>query len=380
MKIITFKSKIFSLIILLILIGSIFTINIDATNSSCKSGFLQKDAHYYSYEELTDLLKSLDQEYSDIFMYESLGNSHEGRDLWLVKISDNVEINESEPRVLYTGGMHGNEKPGYQTIITSIISILENYTTSNVNESFTERVRNIVNNTELFFIPMVNPDGVEANKRKNCRENKCILGKTLFSGVDICRNFDYLWNDVFEHPFRYIFLPRTIDDLIWVIKQKNFYMFERSVVRYPFLDFGSIVGGGYYRGPNPFSEPESQAIKQVVEEHDIKIWLDYHIYGEEIRIPEVPSFNGDDYYTFQSIAENITKIDGYNIFIPPDCLDQACRPYEWMYTNHNIFCFIVEICSSIKDSEIYDEAGMSTVFKNHLKVNLYVAERTITMG
>lgn len=103
-------------------------------------------------------------------MYESLGKSHEGRDLWFVKISDNVEINESEPGVLYNGGMHGNEKPGYQTVILSIISILENYTLPNVNQSFTDQIRNIVNNSQLFFIPMVNPDGCDANRRKKLTE------------------------------------------------------------------------------------------------------------------------------------------------------------------------------------------------------------------
>lgn len=339
------------------------------------------DTIYYSYDELTELLQELHTKYTDIFSYRSLGKTHEGRDIWLVKISDAVETNDSEePDLLYTGGEHGNEKPGYQNIIYTMKALTENYSSYTVNETFSNRIRNIVNHSELLFIPMINPDGCEANKRKNTRVNPCILGSTLFSGVDICRNYDYRWDDADRHPFRYILIPRTIEDITFLIEQKNFHIFERSVVRYPTLDFGSIIKSGFYRGPYPFSEPESQAIRQVIENYSIMIWLNYHIFGEEIRLPEVPTFKtNDDAMMFYSIAENISMRDGYKIFTPPSCLNQSGGGMEWSYTTHNTFSFLIELCPSMSPAILQDAGFMSTVFEQHLSVNLYVAEKALEM-
>ena len=178
------------------------TLLVTAKLNNNDKGKIEKE-HYYSYDELTDLLGQLQQKYPKIFNYSSLGKTWGGRDIWLVKISDIVSIDENEPNVLYTGGVHGDEKQGYQAVIYSIKSFVENYTYVNVNESFTDRVRNVVNNTELFFMPMVNPDGCEAYTRENGRPNDCIFGKTLFRGVDINRNCGYKWELIDKYPIRY---------------------------------------------------------------------------------------------------------------------------------------------------------------------------------
>jgi len=374
------KHNLLTVLLSFFLLFTIFHVNISANYTNKQSLNISNTVHYYSYDELVDLLKQLKQNYPDVFTYDSLGKTHQNRDIWLAKISDDVQINDNEePDVFYSGGVHGNEKPGYQNVIESIISILENYTSPNVNESFTKRIKNIVNNSELFFIPMVNPDGCEANTRKNGRINKCIFGKSLFAGVDICRNFDYLWEDADEHPFRYILIPRTLEDIKFIITQKNFYLFERGVIRYPALDFGSTHGFGFYRGPYAFSEPESSSIKKFFENHSITIWLDYHIFGEEIRPPKCWSDNGEDSITFYSIAENISKFNGYKIFEEPKCLNISGRPYEWAYKNYNIFNFIIELCPSMDSSIVDNKDFMSNIFEEHLLISLYVAERAINM-
>lgn len=369
-------------VVLMCIIVSISIITTGSTGPGLKASMFESGHNiYYTYDELTELLQELHTRYTDIFSYRSLGKSHEGRDIWLVKISDAVETNDSEePNLLYTGGEHGNEKPGYQNIIYTMKAITENYSFCVVNESFTMRIRNIVNQSELLFVPMINPDGCEANKRKNTRVNTCVLGNTLFSGVDICRNYDYRWDDADRHPFRYILIPRTLEDITFVIEQKNFHIFERSVVRYPSLDFGSIIKSGFYRGPYPFSEPESQAIRQVIENHSPMIWLNYHIFGEEIRLPEVPTFKTmDDTMMFYSIAENISRLDGYKIFTPPSCLNQSGGGLEWSYTTQNTFSVLIELCPSMNPTILLDSGFMSTVFEQHLSVNLYVAEKALEM-
>jgi len=319
---------------------------------------LEKDAHYYSYDELTDLLGELQRNYSNIFNYTSLGKTHLGKDIWLVKISDNVEINESESEVLYTGGMHGNEKIGFQVTIYSLKAIVENYTSINVNESFTMRIRHIVNNTELYFIPMVNPDGCEAGTRKNGRNNSCILGKRLFRGVDINRNFDYKWEEFDKHPILYFILSKY------------------TIIRNPLFDFWVFtdgVGNGTYRGPYPFSENESIAIRDFVENRSIITGIDYHSKGKKIVYPWSWTKNSpQDEQIFLSIAENISKINDFEIL-------QGCNMYytfgsftDWIYGEHNSIHFLFELDS-------IEGTPMVETCETHLLVNLYLAERAMEM-
>ena len=217
---------------------------------------------YYTYDELTDLLGQLQIEYPEIYHYQSLGKTWEGRDIWLVKISDNVNIEEEEAEVFFTGGMHGDEKQAYEAVIYSIKAFLENYTSPIVNQSFTERVRNVINNSEIYIIPMLNPDGVEARTRKNARPNKCPFGKTLLRGVDINRNSGYKWELLDQHPFRY--------------RRDYRFFWEKLNIRFPILDYHSLRGEGCYRGPEPFSEPESKAFKSVFDNNNISLYTDHH--------------------------------------------------------------------------------------------------------
>ena len=338
---------------------------------------VEDDEFFYTYETLIDLLTLLQTQYPQIFSYRSLTQTYQGRDVWLVKISDNVLENESEPQILFMGGVHGNEKPGFQTVIYSLRSIVENYTTPQVNDSFTLQIRSIVNTTELFFIPMVNPDGITASTRKNCRPNECLFGETKFRGVDINRNYDYNWEDVNRHLLRYIVIPRTGEQfkLLFSGDTTN-YLFERTSVRYPFLDFGSIISLGFYRGPEAFSEPESAAVKDFIEKHNVTISVDYHTYGEKIIYPQPWRYtHPEDNSTFVSLAENVSKINGYRFDRRINWSNVSGNYPNWAYTTQGIFPLTIELCNSSTQNKKPDEQYLLKVFYIHLLVNLYLAER-----
>ena len=140
---------------------------------------------YYNYQEMTDVLIDYEKNFSDIMSLDSIGVTYQGRDIWMVKLSDNVEIDEDEPSVLFMGAHHGNEKPAFEVVIFFIEYVLNNYDKANfdndndgiVNEDIIDgsdndndglidedpsedRIREVLNNTQIFLIPMVNPDGV----------------------------------------------------------------------------------------------------------------------------------------------------------------------------------------------------------------------------
>ncbi len=133
---------------------------------------------YPSFDDNTKKLKKLARKYPNITKLFSIGKSVEGRDLWVMKISDNPNKDEFEPEFKYISSMHGDEIVGRELLILFIEDLLSMYQKKN------KKVVQLVNNTEIFIMPSMNPDGSEVPKRANA------------NGVDLNRNFpDFTTND-----------------------------------------------------------------------------------------------------------------------------------------------------------------------------------------
>ena len=117
--------------------------------------------------------------------------THENRPVYWLRISDNPNVNETEPEVLYTSIHHAREPQSLAQLIFYMWYLLENYGSN-------DEVSYLVDNTEMYFIPMINPDGYIENEtnnpnggglwRKNKRDN--LDGEF---GVDLNRNYEYKW-------------------------------------------------------------------------------------------------------------------------------------------------------------------------------------------
>jgi hypothetical protein len=126
--------------------------------------------NYHDYDALTKELQTLATEFPGITKLESAGKSVEGRELWLIKISDNAAADEDEPKLLYVANMHGDEVVGRETMIYLIRKLLREYSSSN-------RISHLVNNAQIYIMPSMNPDGFELGQRFNA------------NGVDLNRDF-----------------------------------------------------------------------------------------------------------------------------------------------------------------------------------------------
>jgi len=368
------KKALFNIVFVAITIFILISSSINAYNPICESEKYQ----YYNYEQMTSLLHNLSADYPEIINVTSIGKTYQGRDIWMVKISDNPEENEDEKGVLLMSAHHGNEKPSYEVLIHYIKYLVENYEKNNtdddgdcqINEDIIDgidndedglidedpsedRVRNIINNTQIFLIPMVNPDGVEANTRKNCAPNHGWYDKrkkTTSYGVDLNRNYGYDWDYYKIRPFLCRFFINVRD---------------RSFT---------------YRGPYPFSENETQAVKQVVENNNISISLSYHTYGAVIFYPWFHTSTPAPYYEkFISIGENITKINKYRLYKSSNIpiiknLGTPGTSENWLYGEHGILSFTVEL-----GNKTYAPSNPNIVTDmciKHVGVNNYVCERT----
>ncbi|MFA5583848.1 MAG: M14 family zinc carboxypeptidase [Bacteriovoracaceae bacterium] len=131
---------------------------------------------YPSFEELTNTLHELEASRPDIFKLFSIGKSVQGRDLWVMKISDNVELDEVEPEFKYISSMHGDEIVGREFSVRLIETIAREYDSNSL-------IKDLVDNTEIFIMPSMNPDGSHLRRRANARR------------VDLNRNFPDIVRD-----------------------------------------------------------------------------------------------------------------------------------------------------------------------------------------
>src|SRR6185295_2157584 len=115
---------------------------------------------YLTYQEMLDNLDSMFSNFPNLITIRQqvgTGTSIEGRPLYYVKISDNPTVSEPEPQMLYTALHHAREPESLSQLIYYMWYLLENYSSSSL-------VQNIVNNSELYFIPCINPDGYVYNE------------------------------------------------------------------------------------------------------------------------------------------------------------------------------------------------------------------------
>lgn len=264
------------------------------------------DSDYHNYQEVTEALQSLAQANTDIIKMDSIGKSIEGRDIWHLTISTNLDQSHQKAGVVYMGGHHAREHLSIDTPLRLTKKLIEAYRAGD------PRVTQLVESREIHMIPMVNPDGAEFDIQngsyKMWRKNRRRNSDGSF-GVDLNRNYGYQWGTGGS--------------------SKN----PRSDT---------------FMGPNPFSEPESQSIKNFMETHEnISILLSFHTYSELILYPWGHSYNpvsdSRDLSVFKTMAQ---KMSQWNQYVP----QQASELYQasgdttdWAYGQLKVFAFTFEL-------------------------------------
>ncbi len=200
--------------------------------------------------------------------------TREGRTIWTVRLSDNPNTSEpSEPQGLLSAVHHAREPVGMHQLLFFMWYLLENYAVN-------PEIKALVDNTELYFVPCLNPDGYIYNQvqapvgggmwRKNRRDN----GDGTF-GVDLNRNYGYNWG---------------------------------------FDDFGSSPVTEYdtYRGDIPFSEPETRAMKAFCEKQNFKMAQNYHTFSNLIIYPwGYDNLQTPDSTLFKNLTGEMKKQNNY---------------------------------------------------------------------
>lgn len=202
---------------------------------------------YFTYTEMVTILDNMRTKFPNLISVKSnLGNTGQGRALWMVKISDNPDVDENEPRISMNALHHAREPISLSQLLYFMWYIMENYNSD-------KEIKSLLNSSEIYFIPCVNPDGYVYNQttnpsgggmwRKNRRQNS-----DGSYGVDNNRNYSYKWG------------------------------FDNS---------GSSPTGSSetYRGTAGFSELENIAMRNFYNQKNIKTVFNYHTAGNHLLHP-----------------------------------------------------------------------------------------------
>lgn len=310
---------------------------------------------FYTYNEMLNELDDMHSQFPEIVSPRSeikdetytgtphIHETYEGKFLQWIKISDNPNISENEPQILYTALHHAREPASLQQLIYFMWYILENY---NSNES----IKQIIDNSELFFIPCVNPDGYIYNEttepsgggmwRKNRRDSH---------GVDNNRNYSFIDENGNE---------------VWNTSGTS-----------------NNPNNNTYAGDGPFSESENRAVRYFVESNNFKIALNNHTYGNLLLYPYGYDYNEptEDNDIYEFISEALVNENNYDNIISADLYPAAGDSDDFMYgmlttennqTREKIFAMTPEIGSSFwpQTSTIED------ICKGMLYLNLTAAK------
>ena len=283
---------------------------------------------YLTYQEMLDQLDLMKSLYPDLittkenisdFITEGQPDNSTtppigGNGIKWVKISDNPSnSSENEPQILYTAIHHAREPNSLSQLIFYMWYLLENYDVDN-------EIKSIVDNTELFFVPVINPDGYLYNEKTDpngggfWRKNR-----KNGNGVDNNRNYDYYING-------------DPADGIWGGEGAS-----------------NDPNNQTYHGTAPFSEVENQAIKWFCEQHDFVMALNNHSYGELLLYPygyanDVPTPENE---LFEIVSEVLVSQNGYDNILSSGLYPAAGDSDDFMYgttgTHDKIYAMTPEI-------------------------------------
>lgn len=299
---------------------------------------------FHSYLELEADLMALEAAYPHLAKVVDIGDSLEGRNIYALKISDNVNLDENEAEVFFVGCHHAREWISVEVPYLLGKYLVENY------ESDPE-IKSLVDSSEVWIVPLLNPDGLEYSIyfyrywRKNRRNN----GDGSY-GVDLNRNYGYNWG----------------------------YDNEGS---------SPIPSSQTYRGQSAFSEPEAQVIRAFFQQKNFQALITYHNYSQVILYPwgytNMPSAKDELLEEIAAeMSEQMEAVNGnlYGYGQAGNTLYLTNGDMtDWSFATYGIPSYTIELppADVLHGGFFNAEREISSIFEENLPAALYLIEWSI---
>jgi carboxypeptidase T len=304
------------------------------------------NGRYHSYNETMAVLHDLEERFPSQAQVITIGRSIEGRDLKVIKISDNVTADErnSEANIFIVGCHHAREWISVEVPLLFARHLLEHYGDS-------QEIRTAVNGAQIYVMPILNPDGLEFSIHtfRLWRKNRRYLGN-FYWGVDPNRNYGFMWgyDDEGSSPLPY---------------------------------------SEVYRGEFPFSEPETEAFRQFILANPPTGVISYHNYSQLILFPWGYTYeHTPDHETLMSIAaemsNRIMAVNGrfYEYGSSEELYLTNGGTTDWIYGTFGVPAFTFELppVDFNEGGFITSEAMIDSVSEENIPALLYFINYFIT--
>jgi carboxypeptidase T len=309
--------------------------------------FPPADSQYHNFAEQTAELQKIVADHPSIATLSSIGKSYQNRDLWLLKISDNVTTDESEPEVLFTCQQHAREHLTPEMCLRIANRYTDGYGTDTA-------ITNMVNSREIWIVTSVNPDGSEydiaTGSYRSWRKNRQPNSGSSNVGTDLNRNWGFNWGCCGGSS-------------------------------------GS-TGSETYRGPSAFSAPETQRLRDFVTSRviggvqQIKSHIDWHTYSELILWPYGYTFNNTgpgltaaQEQAFRTLGQQMASSNRYTPQQASDLYITDGSIGDWMWGVHKIWSYTFEMYPRSGGGGFYppDEVIVRETTRNDASVALFLS-------
>jgi len=346
---------------------------------------------YYRYEELTRILHAFAEEYPNLARIESVGKSYEGRDIWLLTLTNFATgPAEEKPALWVDGNIHASEVSPSSACLYLIYRLTREYGSH-------EKITRCLDTRAFYVCPRVNPDGAEwalADKPKIIRSStrpypydEDPIGGLVVEDIDgdgrmlMMRIPDPNGNWK-KHPDEPRLMIRrepdeTGGEYYRILPEGRFdEPFDPAILtlqpKKEGLDLNRNFPSNWRQeheqggaGPYPTSEPEVRAIVDFIAKHpNITGGVTFHTWSGVLLRPYShqpdDAFPAEDLWTYQKIGAKGTEITGYpNISVYHD-FKYHPKEYisgvfdDWMYDHMGVFAWTVEIWSPQQQAGITD--------------------------
>ena len=327
------------------LLASVFVATAAPPAAAADPDFPAGQEAFHTYEEMAAEVGAAAAAYPAIVERFSIGESYKGRDLWAVKISDNVGTDEDEPEVLIDGLHHADEHMSLEMTLAILRWLTESYGSST-------RITNIVDNREIWIVFAMNPDGATYDIKDGSyhlwRKNRQPTSGSSAIGTDLNRNYDYRWGCCGGSS--------------------------------------STPSSSRYRGTSAFSAPETRAFRDFVRgrvvdgRQQIRVSVSFHTTGRLVMWPygytlaNLPAdMTKDDLAALSAIGKTMAASNGYKPEQASDLYISSGTSRDWLYGRYRVFAYTFEMSP---DSTPYPKASaIPTETGRNKNAVLYLIEK-----
>jgi murein tripeptide amidase MpaA len=345
---------------------------------------------YYRYAELTETLQAFAREYPQLVQLESIGKSYEGRDIWLVTVTNTATGAANEKPALWAdGNIHASEVSPASACLYLLNKLVTAYgQDANITRCLDTRV--------FYLCPRINPDGAElalADKPRIIRSStrpypydEEPLGGLINEDMDGDGRMLMMripdpngqWKPHADEPRLLVRRdPTEMGGTYYrVLPEGRIEDYDGSIIFPRRIKEGLDLNRNFpshWRqeheqpgaGPYPTSEPEVRAVVDFIATHpNITGAVTFHTWSGVILRPygtqPDDSFPAEDLWTFQKIGQKGTDLTGYPTisvyhdfrYHPKEVITGVFD--DWLYDHLGVYAWTVELWSPQRQAGITD--------------------------